>query len=84
MEGKTIFGLTLRCSSGYFRATRRTVPVTLILCPFWMIHDEAELIANLRTQLSVLNDYAFTDAEWERFFKTSTTQIGRASCRERV
>ena len=35
------------------------------------IHDEAELIANLRTQLSVLNDYAFTDAEWERFFKTS-------------
>ena len=35
------------------------------------IHDEAELIANLRTQLSALNDYAFTDAEWERFFKTS-------------
>ena len=35
------------------------------------IHDEAELIANLRTQLSVLNDYAFTDAEWERFLKTS-------------
>ena len=35
------------------------------------IHDEAELIANLRTQLSVLNDYDFTDAEWERFFKTS-------------
>ena len=35
------------------------------------IRDVAELIANLRTQLSVLNDYAFTDAEWERFFKTS-------------
>ena len=35
------------------------------------IRDAAELIANLRTQLSVLNDYAFTDAEWERFFKTS-------------
>ena len=35
------------------------------------IHDEAELIANLRTQLSALNDYAFTDAERERFFKTS-------------
>ena len=35
------------------------------------IHDETELIANLRTQLSVLNDYDFTDAEWERFFKTS-------------
>ena len=35
------------------------------------IRDAAEPIANLRTQLSVLNDYAFTDAEWERFFKTS-------------
>ncbi|WP_315444539.1 type I restriction endonuclease subunit R [uncultured Selenomonas sp.] len=35
------------------------------------IHDEAELIANLRTQLALLNDYDFTDAEWERFFKTS-------------
>ena len=35
------------------------------------IHDEAELIANLRTQLSALNDYEFTDTEWERFFKTS-------------
>ena len=35
------------------------------------IRDEAELIANLRTQLSALNDYDFTDAEWERFFKTS-------------
>ena len=31
------------------------------------IHDEAELIANLRTQLSALNDYEFTDTEWERF-----------------
>ena len=35
------------------------------------IHDEAELIANLRMQLAALNDYDFTDAEWERFFKTS-------------
>ena len=35
------------------------------------IHSEAELIANLRAQLSALNDYTFTDAEWERFFKTS-------------
>ena len=31
------------------------------------IHDEAELIANLRTQLAALNAYDFTDAEWERF-----------------
>lgn len=35
------------------------------------IRDEADLIANLRTQISALNDYDFTDAEWERFFKTS-------------
>ena len=33
------------------------------------IHDEAALIANLRRQLEKLNDYTFTDAEWERFFK---------------
>ena len=39
------------------------------------IHDEAELIANLRTQLSALNDYDFTDAEWERFFKTSIAPV---------
>ncbi len=32
------------------------------------IHDEAALIANLRAQLEVLNDYRFTDSEWERFF----------------
>lgn len=32
------------------------------------IHTEGELIANLRTQLEKLNDYQFTDAEWERFF----------------
>ena len=33
------------------------------------IHDEAALIANLRRQLELLNDYTFSDAEWERFFK---------------
>ncbi len=33
------------------------------------IHDEAGLIANLRAQLEALNDYRFTDSEWERFFK---------------
>ena len=32
------------------------------------IHDEKGLIANLRRQLELLNDYAFTDSEWERFF----------------
>jgi type I restriction enzyme R subunit len=30
--------------------------------------SEAQLIANLRTQLEALNDLTFTDAEWERFF----------------
>ncbi len=33
------------------------------------IHDETALIANLRMQLEALNDYHFTDNEWERFFK---------------
>lgn len=32
------------------------------------IHQEADLIANLRHQLEILNDYQFTDGEWERFF----------------
>ena len=32
------------------------------------IHNEADLIANLRRQLEALNDYQFTDSEWERFF----------------
>ena len=33
------------------------------------IHDETALIENLRIQLEALNDYHFTDGEWERFFK---------------
>ncbi len=32
------------------------------------IHEEADLIANLRKQLETLNDYTFSDTEWERFF----------------
>lgn len=32
------------------------------------IHDENSLISNLRRQLELLNDYAFTDSEWKRFF----------------
>jgi len=32
------------------------------------IHTEADLIANLRTKLEELNDYTFSDTEWERFF----------------
>ena len=32
------------------------------------IHKEADLIANLRKNLEELNDYVFTDSEWEQFF----------------
>jgi type I restriction enzyme R subunit len=32
------------------------------------IHNEAALISNLRRQLELLNDFTFTDSEWERFF----------------
>ena len=34
------------------------------------IHTEAELVANLRTQLEKLNGITFSDAEWKRFFDT--------------
>ena len=34
------------------------------------IHNENELITNLREQLEELNDYKFSDSEWERFFST--------------
>ena len=33
------------------------------------IHNEAELVVNLRWQLEILNRYAFSDSEWERFFR---------------
>ena len=32
------------------------------------IRNEAELIANLRKQLELLNGYSFSDTEWNRFF----------------
>ncbi len=32
------------------------------------IRSEKDLIANLRSRLSVLNSYTFTDSEWDRFF----------------
>lgn len=34
------------------------------------ISSENELIANLRLQLELLNDYQFSNAEWEQFFKS--------------
>ena len=33
------------------------------------IHSEKDLIDNLRCQLEKLNDYHFTDKEWDTFFK---------------
>ena len=35
------------------------------------IHQESDLIANLRKRLEMLNDYQFSDGEWERFFSES-------------
>jgi type I restriction enzyme R subunit len=35
------------------------------------IHTEAELLQNLRVRLSKLNNYEFTDSEWDRFLKES-------------
>lgn len=35
------------------------------------IHHEKELIENLRKRLEQLNDYKFSDDEWDRFFKDS-------------
>ena len=35
------------------------------------IKQEVDLINNLRLQLEMLNDYHFTDNEWNRFFKSS-------------
>ncbi|MDO4569740.1 MAG: type I restriction endonuclease subunit R [Planctomycetia bacterium] len=33
------------------------------------IHNEEELVANLRLQLELLNEYTFSDGEWKRFFQ---------------
>jgi type I restriction enzyme R subunit len=33
------------------------------------INSEAQLVANLRTQLEALNSITFSDAEWDKFFK---------------
>lgn len=41
------------------------------------IHQETELVANLRRQMERLNDYQFTDGEWQRFFKTEIANEGK-------
>ncbi len=33
------------------------------------IHTEEDMVANIRLKLEELNDYKFSDTEWERFFK---------------
>ena len=35
------------------------------------IHDSESLIKNLRIQLEIVNDYKFTDSEWDRFLNDS-------------
>ncbi|WP_294527473.1 type I restriction endonuclease subunit R [uncultured Allofournierella sp.] len=35
---------------------------------YLQIHQEADLITNLRRQLEALNSYQFSDSEWEQFF----------------
>ena len=41
------------------------------------IHNEEDLIANLRIKLEELNNYHFTDNEWSRFFKTEIANEGK-------
>lgn len=36
---------------------------------YLQIHKEADLIANLRKKLEELNNYTFSDEEWDRFFQ---------------
>lgn len=38
---------------------------------YLQIHTEADLIANLRTKLEALNNYSFTNNEWDFFFKNA-------------
>ena len=37
---------------------------------YLQIHEEKDLIDNLRHQLEILNDYTFSDKEWKQFFTT--------------
>ncbi len=41
-----------------------------------MIHGSDALIANLRRQLELLNNYQFTDKEWGSFFKSKIANEG--------
>lgn len=50
------------------------------------IHTAQDLIANLRFQLEILNNVIFSDAEWERFYRTCITSAndGRAAKTRRI
>lgn len=39
------------------------------------IHEEKELVANLRIQLEKLNNIKFTDDEWKRFFLENISNL---------
>lgn len=39
------------------------------------VKNEAALIANLRQQLELLNEFTFTDAEWDQFFSTNIAAV---------
>ena len=39
------------------------------------IHDSDSLVSNLRRQLELLNNYEFSDKEWERFFKNNISNL---------
>ncbi len=36
---------------------------------YLQIHTEEDMVSNMRAKLEELNDYKFSDTEWERFFK---------------
>ena len=38
---------------------------------YLQIHNEKDLVANLRKQLEELNNYSFSDNEWKKFFATA-------------
>ena len=61
-----------KCSDGYQSEAALEQEFIRLLCELGYerltIHKEADLIANLRTQLEKLNNYRFTDGEWKRFW----------------
>lgn len=38
---------------------------------YLQIHNNSDLVSNLRKQLELLNDYTFTDNEWDTFFNNN-------------